>query len=53
MEVILLESVEKLGVVGDVVEKTIKTVSNLNEEYQLTDKAIEALSNAVNKASKK
>lgn len=39
-----------LGVVGDLVEKTIKKVGELNEEYQLTDKAKTALSGAVDKA---
>jgi len=39
-----------LGVVGDLVEKTVKKVGELNEEYQLTDKAKTALSGAVDKA---
>jgi hypothetical protein len=39
-----------LGVVGDLVEKTVKKVGELNEEYQLTDKAKTALSSAVDKA---
>jgi hypothetical protein len=39
-----------LGVVGDLVEKTIKKVSELNEEYSLTDKAKTALASAVEKA---
>ena len=39
-----------LGVVGDLVEKTVKKVGELNEEYQLTDKAKVALSSAVDKA---
>jgi phage-related minor tail protein len=39
-----------LGVVGDLVEKTIKKVGELNEEYELTDKAKTALSSAVEKA---
>lgn len=39
-----------LGVVGDLVEKTVKKVGELNEEYQLTDKAKAALSSAVDKA---
>ena len=41
-----------LGVVGDLVEKTVKKVAELNEEYALTDKAKEALSTAVDKAKK-
>lgn len=43
-------SVTALGVVGDLVEKTVKKASELNEEYQLTGKAKEALSSAVDKA---
>ena len=39
-----------LGVVGDLIEKTVLKVSELNEEYQLTDKAKTALSSAVDKA---
>jgi hypothetical protein len=39
-----------LGVVGDLVEKTVKKAGELNEEYQLTDKAKTALSSAVDKA---
>jgi len=39
-----------LGVVGDLVEKTVKKVIELNDEYQLTDKAKTALSSAVDKA---
>lgn len=39
-----------LGVVGDLIEKTVLKVGELNEEYQLTDKAKEALSSAVDKA---
>jgi len=39
-----------LGVVGDLVEKTIKKVGELNEEYQLTEKAKSALTSAVDKA---
>jgi len=39
-----------LGVVGDLVEKTVKKVGELNEEYQLTDKAKTALAGAVDKA---
>lgn len=39
-----------LGVVGDLVEKAVKKAGELNEEYKLTDKALEALSGAVSKA---
>jgi hypothetical protein len=39
-----------LGVVGDLVEKTVKKVSELNEEYSLTQKAKDALDGAVSKA---
>jgi len=39
-----------LGVVGDLVEKTVKKVSELNEEYSLTSKAKDALDGAVSKA---
>eukprot|EP00543_Licmophora_paradoxa_P003182 CAMPEP_0202458752 /NCGR_PEP_ID=MMETSP1360-20130828/27768_1 /ASSEMBLY_ACC=CAM_ASM_000848 /TAXON_ID=515479 /ORGANISM="Licmophora paradoxa, Strain CCMP2313" /LENGTH=221 /DNA_ID=CAMNT_0049079453 /DNA_START=62 /DNA_END=727 /DNA_ORIENTATION=+ len=38
------------GVVGDLVEKAIQKAGELNEEYKLTDKALEALSGAVDKA---
>lgn len=39
-----------LGVVGDLVEKTVKKIGELNEEYMLTDKAKSALASAVDKA---
>lgn len=39
-----------LGVVGDLVEQAIKKAGELNEEYQLTDKALESLNGAVSKA---
>ena len=39
-----------LGVVGDLVEKTVKKASELNEEYSLTSKAQDALESAVAKA---
>lgn len=42
--------VTALGVVGDLVEKTVKKVSELNEEYSLTSKAKDALDGAVSKA---
>eukprot|EP00980_Cylindrotheca_fusiformis_P004026 scaffold880_cov132-Cylindrotheca_fusiformis.AAC.22 len=42
--------VTALGVVGDLVEKTVKKVSELNEEYALTAKAKDALDGAVSKA---
>merc|ERR1712021_7231 len=47
---ILGSGMTALGVVGDLVEKTVKKVGELNEEYQLTDKAKTALSSAVDKA---
>jgi hypothetical protein len=42
--------VTALGVVGDLVEKAILKAAELNEEYQLSAKAKQALSNAVEKA---
>lgn len=39
-----------LGVAGDLVEKAIKKATELNEEYQLSDKAISSLKGAVEKA---
>lgn len=39
-----------LGVVGDVVEKTAKTAGELNEQYQLTSKAKDALDASISKA---
>jgi len=39
-----------LGVVGDLVEKAVKKAGELNEEYQLSAKAKESLSKAVEKA---
>lgn len=39
-----------LGVVGDLVEKAVKKVGELNEEYKLTDKALQAVEGAVDKA---
>lgn len=39
-----------LGVVGDLVEKAVKKAGELNEEYQLTQKAQESLEKAINKA---
>jgi len=47
---ILGSGMTALGVVGDLVEKTVKKAGELNEEYQLTDKAKTALSSAVDKA---
>lgn len=41
-----------LGVVGDLVEKAIIKAGELNEEYSLSSKATEALSEAVEKAKK-
>ena len=43
-------SVTALGVVGELVEKAIVKAGELNEEYKLTDKAVDALGGAVNKA---
>ena len=42
--------VTALGVVGDLVEKAVKKAGELNEEYKLSEKAVEALSSAVAKA---
>lgn len=42
-----------LGVVGDLVEKAIKKAGELNDEYKLTDKALESVNTAVSSASKK
>jgi hypothetical protein len=39
-----------LGVIGELVERTVKQAGTLNEEYKLTDKAQDALSGAVEKA---
>ncbi|GKY98417.1 hypothetical protein MPSEU_000799200 [Mayamaea pseudoterrestris] len=39
-----------LAVVGDLVEKAVKKAGELNEEYQLTQKATDSLEKAVNKA---
>lgn len=39
-----------LGVVGDLVEKAVKKAGELNEEYKLTDKALQAVEGAVDKA---
>lgn len=39
-----------LGVVGDLVEKGVKKISELNSEYQLSDKAKQSLAKAVEKA---
>ncbi len=41
-----------LGVVGDLVEKAVKEAGKLNEEYKLSDKAMESVSTAVDKAKK-
>jgi len=38
------------GVVGDLIEKAVKKIGELDEEYKLSDKAKEALSGAVSKA---
>lgn len=39
-----------LGVVGDLVDKAIKKAGELNEEYKLSDKALDAVQKAVEKA---
>jgi len=39
-----------LGVVGDLVEKAVKKAGELNEEYKLTDKALESVKKAVDSA---
>jgi len=39
-----------LGVIGDLVEKTVQKAGELNEEYELTEKAKAALTSAVDKA---
>lgn len=39
-----------LGVVGDLVEKAVKQAGQINKEYKLTDKALESVSTAVEKA---
>jgi chromosome segregation ATPase len=39
-----------LGVVGDLIEKAVKKVGELNEEYQLSTKAKESLAKAIDKA---
>ena len=41
-----------LGVVGDLVEKAIVKAGELNEEYQLSSKASDALKEAIEKAKK-
>ena len=41
-----------LGVVGDLVDKSIKKAVELNEEYKLTDKALAAVQDAIEKAAK-
>jgi len=45
--------VTSLGVVGDLVEKAVAKAGELNEEYQLTDKATSALKDATEKAKAK
>ena len=39
-----------LGVVGDLIDKAIKKVGELNEEYKLTDKALDAVQKAIESA---
>lgn len=41
-----------LGVLGDLVEKTVKKAGELNGDYKLTDKALDAVRGAVDKAKK-
>jgi hypothetical protein len=45
--------VTALGVVGDLVEKAIKKIGELNDEYKLTDKAMEAVKKGVSEAKAK
>jgi hypothetical protein len=42
--------VTALGVIGDLVEKAVTKAGELNEEYQLSSKAVAAISQAVEKA---
>jgi len=42
--------VTALGVVGDLVERAVKQAGAINEEYKLTDKALDAIKAAVEKA---
>lgn len=42
--------VTALGVIGDLVEKAVKKAGEINEEYMLTNKAMDALKGAVEKA---
>jgi len=39
-----------LGVVGDLVERAVKQAGQINKEYKLTDKALESVTTAVEKA---
>lgn len=41
-----------LGVFGDLVEKAVKKAGEINEDYKLTDKALDAVKGAVEKAKK-
>merc|ERR1711982_154600 len=38
-----------LGVIGDLVERAINKAGELNEDYKLSDRALEAVKNAVDK----
>mmetsp|Transcript_9165 Transcript_9165/g.13865 ORF Transcript_9165/g.13865 Transcript_9165/m.13865 type:complete len:232 (+) Transcript_9165:96-791(+) len=42
-----------LGVIGDLVERAVKQAGIINEEYKLTQKAMDAISTAVDKAKSK
>jgi len=42
--------VTALGVVGDLVEKAVQKAGEINEEYKLTDKALDSLKGAIEKA---
>eukprot|EP00934_Nitzschia_sp_Nitz4_P006466 Nitzschia sp. Nitz4//scaffold61_size107673//7552//8274//NITZ4_004220-RA/size107673-processed-gene-0.150-mRNA-1//1//CDS//3329555665//6456//frame0 len=42
-------SVTALGVFGDFVEKTVKRVSQLDEDYKITERATEAVKSAIDK----
>jgi len=39
-----------LGVIGDLVERAVKKVGELNEDYKLSERALESVKNAVDKA---
>jgi len=41
-----------LGVVGDLVERAVKKAGELNNDYKLSERALEAVNTAVNKTKK-